>query len=119
MADPMSEEQNHGGKVKSSQTRAGTSRLGQALRMAAESLCRDKSYLGQFYRRMKAKLGGESATVAAAHKIARIIHTLVTKGVAYDESNFARIEKQNEEKTHQGLLRLARMKGYNLAPINI
>jgi transposase len=106
-----------GGKVKSSQTREGSSRLGEALRMAAESLCRDKSYLGQFYRRMKARLGPESAITAAAHKLARIIYTLVTKRVAYDEGHFARIEQRNQEKQRQKLITHARNMGYNLVPI--
>ena len=105
-----------GGKVKSSQTRDGSTRLGEALRMAAESLCRDKSYLGRFYRRMKNKLGGESAVTATAHKLARIIYTLVTKGVSSDDSYFARIEEKNHEKQRQRLFTQARMMGYNLVP---
>jgi transposase len=85
--------------------------------MAAESLCRDKSYLGQFYRRTKARLGPESAITAAAHKLARIIYKLVTKFVPYDEGHFARIEQRNQEKQRQKLLKQARNMGYNLAPI--
>ncbi|HYW36681.1 MAG TPA: IS110 family transposase [Terriglobales bacterium] len=107
-----------GGKVISSHTREGTSRLGEALKMAAESLCRDKSYLGQFYRRMKAKHGPESAIVCAAHKLARIIYTLVTKRVAYDEGSFARIEQRNQEKLRQRLFKQARMLGYTMVPTN-
>jgi hypothetical protein len=44
-----------GGKILSSRTRKVDNRLAAALRMAAESLCRDKSYLGQYYRRMRAR----------------------------------------------------------------
>jgi transposase len=105
-----------GGKVKSSHTREGSSRLGEALRMAAESLCRDKSYLGQFYRRMRAKLGEESAITAAAHKLARIIYALVTKGVAYDEGHFAQIEQRDQQRQRQRLLKLAHSMGYQLVP---
>jgi hypothetical protein len=39
--------------VLSSKTLKVESRLAGALRMAAESLCRDQSYPGQFYRCMK------------------------------------------------------------------
>jgi transposase len=107
-----------GGRVRSSHTRDGSSRLGEALRMAAESLSRDKSYLGQFYRRMKARLGGgEEAITAAAHKLARIIYTLVKKRVAYDEGHFARIEQQNQERHRQRLVKQARMLGYTLVPV--
>jgi len=107
-----------GGKVKSSHTRDGSTRLGQALRMAAESLCRDKSYLGQFYRRMRAHLGPESAITAAAHKLARIIYALVTKREAYDAGNFARIEQRNQAKHRQKIINQARLLGYQLVPIN-
>lgn len=105
-----------GGKVKSSHTGDGSSRLGEALRMAAESLSRDKSYLGQFYRRMKAKLGPESAITAAAHKLARIIYALVTKGVAYDATTFTRIEQKNQEQLRQRLIKQAGRLGYTLVP---
>ena len=54
------------GKILSSRTRKMDHRLAAALRMAAESLCRDKSYLGQYYRRMRARLGGPQAITAAA-----------------------------------------------------
>jgi transposase len=108
-----------GGKVKSSQTREGSTRLGEALRMAAESLCRDKSHLGQFYRRMKARLGGESAIPAAAHNLSRIIYTVVTKRVSYDDGNFARIEERNQEKHRQRLFKQARAMGYNLVPATV
>lgn len=110
------DEQISGGRVLSSQTRKSANRLAAALRMAAESLSRDKSYLGQFYRRMKARLGGPQAITAAAHKLARIIYTLVTKRVEYDESHFAKIEKQSQEKQRQRLVKRARMMGYLLVP---
>jgi transposase len=107
-----------GGKVKSSQTRDGSNRLGEGLRMAAESLSREKSYLGQFYRRMKSRLGPESAITAAAHKLARIIYTLITKRVAYDAGNFARIEERDREKRRQKVVKQARAMGFRLVPIN-
>jgi len=108
-----------GGKVLSSRTRKVNHRLAGALRMAAESLCRDKSYLGQFYRRMKARLGGgPQAITAAAHKLARIIYLLITKHKEYDETQFARFEQRNEEKQRQRFLRQARRLGYTLVLTN-
>lgn len=107
-----------GGKILSSRTRKSSNRLAAALRMAAEALCRDKSYLGQFYRRMRGKLGGgPQAITAAAHKLARSIYTLVTKRMAYDESHFARVEQQNQEKERQRLMQRARRLGYALTPV--
>ena len=107
-----------GGKVKASKTRKVESRLALSLRLAAESLCRDKSYLGAFYRRMKFVLkGGPQAITAAAHKLARIIYTLVVKRVAYDDSVFAEIEQRNRDKQRFRLIKQARTLGYNLVPL--
>jgi transposase len=106
-----------GGKVLSSKTRKVASRLAGALRMAAESLSRDKSHLGQFYRRMKLHLAsGAEAITAAAHKLARIIYTLITKQVEYDESQFAKFDQRNQQKQHQRLTQQARRLGYTLVP---
>jgi transposase len=107
-----------GGKVKSSETKKTDNRLAASLRMAAESLCRDQSHLGQFYRRMKLKLnGGAEAVTAAAHKLARIIYAMVTTGTEYDQTRFAAIEKRNQEQARQRLVKQARNLGLMLAPI--
>jgi transposase len=107
-----------GGKIQSSKTKRCANRLAGAFRMAAESLCRDKSYLGQFYRRMKMQLnGGPDAITAAAHKLARIIYAMVTKRIEYDETHFAEIEKRNRERTRHRLAKQAHKLGFILAPI--
>lgn len=107
-----------GAKIKSSKTKKTENRLAGALRMAAESLSRDKSYLGQFYRRMKMQLdGGPEAITAAAHKLARIIYAMVTKRAEYDENRFAEIEKQNRERIRQRLTKQARKLGFVLTPL--
>jgi len=105
-----------GGRVVSSKTRKVENRLAAALRMAAESLCRDKSYLGQFYRRIKMRLDGPEAITAAAHKLVRIIYALLKKRVEYDPSHFEKIEQKNRQKQHQRLARQARELGYALVP---
>ncbi|MGB7848675.1 MAG: IS110 family transposase, partial [Candidatus Acidiferrum sp.] len=57
-----------GGKVLWVGTRKVSCRAATALRMAAQSLHHSKSALGDFYRRMRAKLGAPKAITAAAHK---------------------------------------------------
>src|SRR5262249_3392416 len=46
-----------GGKVQSSRTRTGKNRAASALRLAAWSLMRSKSYLGAYLRRQRSRLG--------------------------------------------------------------
>jgi hypothetical protein len=51
-------------------------RTGQIFRMAASSLHRNLTPMGDYLRRMKAKLGPPGATTATAHKIAIVLYTL-------------------------------------------
>ena len=105
-----------GGKLLRSRTKKSANRVAQALRMAAESLCRDKSYLGIYYRRKRAQLGPPQAITAAAHKLARVIYTMVTTSQEYDESVFDKAEKRERERAHIRLQRQARHFGYELVP---
>jgi len=66
-----------GGKVLWVGTRKVKCRAAAALSMAAQFLRHSKSALGNFYRRMRAKLGAPKTITAAAHKLARIIFHLV------------------------------------------
>jgi|SRR5271165_232163 len=106
-----------GGKVLSSKTRKSNSRLAAALRLAAQTLHKSHSYLGAYYRRMRARLGAPQAITAAAHKLARIVYHLITTRTAYDESVFA-IEEQklalrNQHRLHKQALAL----GFQLVPL--
>jgi hypothetical protein len=56
--------------VVSCKTRQVKHRAATALRMGANSLCRAKGYFGEFFRRMRAKLGTARAITATAHQIA-------------------------------------------------
>ncbi len=106
-----------GGKVIRRGTRKVNNRLAVALRIASQSLVRDQSYLGDYHRRMRARLGPPAATTATAHKLARIIYHLVTTGEAYDETVFAR-EQQRQHKRNENRLRSrARSYGFELVPI--
>ena len=85
-------------------TRKVKCRAALALRMAAQSLHHSKSALGDFYRRMRAKLGAPKAITAAAHKLARILFHLISTRQEFDDSKFAadqlRYEKRKETKLH-------------------
>jgi transposase len=75
-----------GGKTISSKIMKKKNRAGQCLRMAAMSIAKSKTPLGEYYRRMKSRLGGKGAVVATANKIARIIYTMLKEKKRYDES---------------------------------
>jgi transposase len=104
-------------KVLRRRTRRSQNRVRQALRMAASSLHRDKSYLGDKYRRLRTKLGAPKAITAMAHQLARIIWTLITRQVPFDLSLFAYHERANEQRRLKRLAASARQMGYQLTPI--
>lgn len=106
-----------GGKVLSSKTRPTSSRLSHALRVAAQTLARSRSYLGNFYRSMRARLGAPQAITAAAHKLARILYHLLTTGDAYDESVFAREQLKQNLRLQKRLAKQAQNLGFQLIPI--
>ena len=60
-----------------------TNRVGNAFRMAAQSLIRSNSYLGARFRYLRAKLGGIKAVKAMARHLACLFYRLVTKGQAW------------------------------------
>ena len=58
-----------GGKVLKSKTAKNGSRMAKAFRMAANSLLKSQSALGDCFRRFRTKLGAPKAITALAHKL--------------------------------------------------
>jgi predicted kinase len=85
--------------------------------MAAFSLHHSLTPLGNYLRRMKAKLGPEAATTATAHKIAVIFYTIVKKQVEYDKTIWDARDAQREKRFGAKLKRQAKQLGYQLVPI--
>ncbi len=106
-----------GGKVLSCKTRKVAHRAATALRLGAHSLSRAKGYFGEFFRRMRSKLGTASAITATAHKIARVIfHVLLTKE-PYSETVFHQCEEQSRQRAQLRLRKYAHQLGFQLTPI--
>ena len=82
-----------GGKVISSKTMKKKNHGGLCLRMAAMSVSKNKTPLGEYYRRMRGKLGGKGAIVATANKMARIIYTMLKDKKPYDVSIYDKAQQ--------------------------
>jgi transposase len=106
-----------GGKVLSVKTRKVKNRAATALRMAAQSLYRSQSFLGHYFRRMRAKLGAPKAITATAHKLARIVYHMVTTRHAYDDTICAHNEVQNRQRLEARLRKQARELGLQVVAI--
>jgi transposase len=73
-----------GGKLISSKVlKKKTNHASQAFKQAANGLQRSDHWLGDYFRRMKAKGGNKYAIVATANKLARIYYKMVTEKVEF------------------------------------
>ena len=106
-----------GGKIISARTKPCGNRVARALRMAAQGLHHANNELGEYYRRMKAKLGGAAGLVAVAHKLARIIYAMMQTRQAYDSTLLRREEGRRKERMLAQLKRRAKIMGFELTAI--
>lgn len=105
-----------GGKVLSARTRRSTNRVRQALKLAAMSLSRNSSALGAFYRRMSARMDKPRANTAVAHKLARMIYFMLTRGENYVDQGQQHYEEQQRQRSISALRRRAADLGFVIAP---
>ena len=108
-----------GGQVLSSKTRPTKNRAALALRLAAHALHKSQTFLGEFFRRMKARLGPAKAITAVAHKLARILYHMITKQQEYDATLFKEEERRSHERKRLRLAAQARELGLQLVPAEV
>lgn len=85
-----------GGKVISSKVKKKKHYAGQAFRIAANSLYKSQSPLGDHFRRLKAKAGAGKAVIATARKLAIIYYKMIKNKEAFNPN--ALIEYQQKYK---------------------
>ena len=108
-----------GGKVRSSRSTPSANRAATALRLAANSLHRSDSALGAFLRRKKAQLGAPKAITATAHKLARLVYSMLKYGQEYVDAGQDYYESQYRQRALRAATRRAGQLGYKLVPIPI
>lgn len=106
-----------GGKVLSGASRRTANRAAQALRLAAVALRSSQSALGAYYRRLCARLDRPKAITATAHKLARLIYTMLTKGAQYTDQGQDYYEERYRQRVMHHLARRAEKLGFQLTPI--
>lgn len=105
-----------GGKVRTSKTKPSANRAATALRLAAGGVRRSESALGAYYRRMAAKLGKAEAITATAHKLARLIYSMLRNGTEYVDAGQEAYEQQYKERVMHSLKQRAERLGFDLVP---
>jgi len=106
-----------GGKRLSGRSKPGVNRAANALRMAAASLHHSKSALGAYLRRQKARLGAPKAITATAHKLARLVYSMLKYGSEYVDAGQDYYEQQYQQKVVKNLRRRAQAMGFELVEI--
>jgi transposase len=90
-----------GGRVLGAKTKRIANRASQALRLAAAGLRTSQSALGAYFRRICSRMDKPKAITAAAHKLARLVYTMLTKGEEYTD----RGQEYYEERYRASVLR--------------
>lgn len=105
-----------GGKVLSAKTKRSANRVRQALKMAAMSLSRCDSALGAFYRRLCSRMDKPRANTAVAHKLARMVYFMLTRGEDFVDQGQQRYEEQQHQRSVAALKRRAAALGFQINP---
>ena len=105
-----------GGRVIRHVRQHHTNRVGNAFRMAAQSLVRSESYLGARYRYFRAKLGGLKAVKAMARYLACLYYRLLTRGQIWVDRGTQEFNRRSQERELAALQRKARKHGLQLVP---
>lgn len=106
-----------GGKVLSAKSKPVANRAAAALRMAAFALFKSKSALGAYLRRQRSRLGAPKAITATAHKLARLVYTMLKHGTAYVDAGQEYYEERYRTRVVQNLKRKAQKLGFSLVEI--
>ena len=106
-----------GGKVLSGASRRTANRAAPALRLAAAALRSSQSSLGACFRRLGARLDRPKAITATAHKLARLIYTMRTKGMEYSDQGQDYFEERYRQRVIPPLAKRAEKLGFQLTPI--
>src|ERR1035441_2105206 len=106
-----------GGKVLSTATKQVANKAAAALRMAAFALINSKSALGAYIRRQRARLGASKAITATAHKLARLVYSMLKNGTAFVDVGQEYYEERYRSRVVQNLKRKAQEMGFELVAI--
>jgi transposase len=106
-----------GGKRYRIRSKPSANRAATALRLAAQGVANSHSALGAYYRRMRARLGAPKAITATAHKLARLVYSMLRYGTAYVDAGQQAYEQKYRDRVLTNLQRKAKAFGYQLVHV--
>ncbi|MEX3968977.1 IS110 family transposase, partial [Paraburkholderia sp. EG286B] len=105
-----------GGKTLSGKSKRTANRAAHALKLAAAALRTSQSALGAYFRRMCARLDKPKAIAATAHKLARLIYMMLTKGEEFVDRGEEYYEERYRQRVLHHLTKRAEKLGMKLMP---
>jgi transposase len=106
-----------GGKRYRMRSKPSANRAATALRLAAQGVANSHSALGAYYRRMRARLGAPKAITATAHKLARLVYSMLRYGSEYVDAGQQAYEQKYRDRVLTNLQRKAKAFGYQLVQV--
>ena len=108
-----------GGKRLKSKRMKKKNKAGQAFLMAASSLKASNNWLGEFYRRIKAKSGSPVAIKATARKIATIFYKMLKEKVDFSPLPIEEYNQHFKERKLKYINKQATNYGFKLVPLEL
>jgi transposase len=106
-----------GGKRSRIRSKPSANRAATAWRLAAQGVANSHSALGASDRRMRARLGAPKAMTATAHKLARLVYSMLRYGTAYVDAGQQAYEQKYRDRALTTLQRKAQAFGYKLVHV--
>jgi transposase len=106
-----------GGKRYRMRSKPSANRAATALRLAAQGVANSYSALGASSRRIRARLGAPKAITATAHKLARLVYSMLRYGTAYVDAGQQAYEQKYRDRVLTNLQRQAKAFGYQLVHV--
>lgn len=79
-------------------------------------MSRNGSALGAFYRRLCTRMDKPSANTATAHKLARMVYFMLTRGKDFVDQGQQQYEEQQRQRSVAALKRRATALGFVITP---
>lgn len=95
---------------------SASTRVANALRMAALALRHSDTALGAYYRHTAHRVGADVAVFACARKLATLIYRLIRWGQAYVDEGAKAFEERYRQLRIKGLISKAKQLGYQVTP---
>ncbi|MDE2397252.1 MAG: transposase [Burkholderiales bacterium] len=105
------------GKVMSGKARRVVNRSAQALRLAAAAFRSSKSAVGANFWTLGSRTDKPKAVAAAAHRLARLIYTMLTKGGEYTDRGQDYYEQRYRGRVLRALHQRAVKLGMRMVPL--